>query len=60
MKEYLILYREQGQMGWDKRKYLSYKAESVEDVKEWFERASAKPSLYKLTLLKIYEMVYEP
>ena len=46
-------------MGWDKRKYLPYKAGSVEAVKDAFEIMTAKPSLYKRTLLKIYEMVYE-
>lgn len=60
MKEYLIVYREQGQMGWDKRKTIPYKAGNMQEAKDAFEIMTAKPTLYKRTLLKIYELVYEP
>lgn len=63
MKKYKVMYREQGQMGWDKRKTMTIKAESpmsIDAIKDTFNHYASQPSLYKYTLLSIYELVYEP
>lgn len=63
MKKYKVMYREQGQMGWDKRKTMTIKAESpmsIDALKDMFNYYASQPSQYRYTLLGIYELVYEP
>ena len=54
MNKYIVVYRQQGQMGWDKQKRGSVKANSAEEAKEIFENWAKKPSQYRHTLIKIY------
>ena len=57
MKEYIIVYREQGQMGWDKRRYGSVKANSEEEARAAFEKWADRPSQYRRTLIKLAEVI---
>lgn len=63
MKKYKVMYREQGQMGWNKRKTMTIKTEcpmSIDAIKDTFNYYASLPSQYRYTLLSIYELVYEP
>jgi len=56
MKNYKVTYREKGQMGWNKVKVGTCKANDAQDAKAVFERWANKPSQYRRTFIKVEEI----
>ena len=56
MKNYKVTYREKGQMGWNKVKVGTCKANDEQDAKAVFERWAKKPSQYRRTFIKAEEI----